>query len=190
MTTTDSGRLGALRSAGFTALLIRGILGIILGVLLLIAPLTSATILATMVVLFIGFWLILDGLTACSFAFKEKKHDVTGWGWTLAGGIAAVLTGIGAIIYPLTAAVAGTLIIRWFLVAGLLIRGVLELGDRQLGGWGIALGIINILAAIAIAVALWTNPAVALGAFIWVAAIYGIVFGIVAVIAAFKVRNA
>lgn len=67
---------------------------------------------------------------------------------------------------------------------------MLELGDRQLGGWGIALGIINILAAIAIAVALWTNPAVALGAFIWVAAIYGIVFGIVAVIAAFKVRNA
>lgn len=190
MTTTDSGRLGALRSAGFNALLIRGILGIILGVLLLIAPLTSATILATMVVLFIGFWLILDGLTACSFAFKEKKHDVSGWGWTLAGGIAAVLIGIGAIIYPLTAAVAGTLIILWFLVAGLLIRGVLELGDRQLGGWGIALGIINILAAIVIAVALWTNPAVALGAFIWVAAIYGIVFGIVAVIAAFKVRNA
>jgi len=179
-----------LRSASFASLLIRGILGILLGILLFAAPLTSATILATMVVLFVGFWLILDGATSVVFAFREKKHNVDGWGWTLAGGIVAVLVGIAAIVYPLTAAVAGTLVILWFMVVGLILRGLLELGNRRLGGWGIALGIINIVAGIVLAIVLWMNPLAALGALIWVAAVYGIIFGVAAIVIAFKVRNA
>lgn len=180
----------SLRSAGFVSLLIRGILGILLGILLFAAPLASATILATMVVLFIGFWLIFDGIASVALSFKEKKHGVHGWGWTLAGGIAAVIIGIMAVVYPLTAAVAGTLVILWFMAVGLIVRGLFELGNRRLGGWGVALGIINVIAGIIIAIVLWTLPLAALGALIWVAAVYGIIFGIAALIAAFRLRNA
>lgn len=181
--------LAELRSTGFTSLLLRGILAVLLGVIMLIAPGLSVGSIAVFLVVVIGLWLILDGIASCLLASRERKHDRRGWGWTLAGGAVAILIGCLALIFPLSTALAGGTLVLWFLAAGLILRGALELGDRRLGGRGTTIGIANILFGFFIAVMLLLNPAAVLLAMVWVAAVYGIVFGVLSIVVAFRVRD-
>ncbi|AGF73279.1 HdeD family acid-resistance protein [Corynebacterium halotolerans] len=181
--------LAELRSTGFASLLLRGILAVLLGVIMLIAPGLSVGYIAVFLVVVIGLWLILDGIASCLLASRERKHDRRGWGWTLAGGAVAILIGCLALIFPLSTALAGGTLVLWFLAAGLILRGALELGDRRLGGRGTAIGIVNILFGFFIAVMLLLNPAAVLLAMVWVAAVYGIVFGVLSIVVAFRVRD-
>ena len=179
-----------LKKTSFSWLLIRGIAAVLLGVLLLIAPGLGAATVGIFIVVCIGVWLIIDGFATSALAFRERKAGAPGWGWTLAGGIAAILAGVLALIFPLSIAAFGGLMILWFMAIGLFVRGALEIGSRRLGGWGIALGILNILFGILFVFVIIMNPAVALVSLVWVAAIYGIVFGIAAIVLAFQVRKA
>lgn len=170
--------------------MIRGIVAVLLGILLLLAPGLGAATVGVFIVVCIGVWLIIDGFATSALAFRERKAGASGWGWTLAGGIAAILAGVLALIFPLSIAAFGGLMILWFMAIGLFVRGALEIGSRRLGGWGIALGILNILFGILFVFVIIMNPAVALVSLVWVAAIYGIVFGIAAIVLAFQVRKA
>lgn len=182
--------LAELRSTGFASLLIRGILAVLLGVTMLIAPGLSVGFIAVFLVVVIGLWLILDGIASCVLASRERKHDRRGWGWTLAGGAVAILIGCLALIFPLSMAVTGGLLVLWFMATGLILRGALELGDRRLGGWGTTVGIVNVLFGFFIAVMLLLNPTAVLLTMVWVAAVYGIVFGALSIVVAFLARNA
>ena len=179
-----------LKKTSFSWLLIRGIVAVLLGILLLLAPGLGAATVGVFIVVCIGVWLIIDGFATSALAFRERKAGAPGWGWTLAGGIAAILAGVLALIFPLSIAAFGGLMILWFMAIGLFVRGALEIGSRRLGGWGIALGILNILFGILFVFVIIMNPAVALVSLVWVAAIYGIVFGIAAIVLAFQVRKA
>lgn len=179
-----------LKKTSFSWLLIRGIVAVLLGILLLLAPGLGAATVGVFIVVCIGVWLIIDGFATSALAFRERKAGAPGWGWTLAGGIAAILAGVLALIFPLSIAAFGGLMILWFMAIGLFVRGALEIGSRRLGGWGIALGILNILFGILFVFVIIMNPAAALVSLVWVAAIYGIVFGIAAIALAFQVRKA
>lgn len=179
-----------LRSTGFTSLLLRGILATLLGVIMLIAPGLSIGFIAVFLIVIIGLWLILDGIASCVLASRERKHDRRGWRWTLAGGAVAILIGCLALIFPLSTALTGGRLVLWFLAAGLISRGALELGDHRLGGRGTTIGIANIFFGFFIAIMLLLNPAAVLLAMVWVVAVYGIVFGLLSIVMAFRVRNA
>ena len=179
-----------LKKTSFSWLLIRGIVAVLLGILLLLAPGLGAATVGVFIVVCIGVWLIIDSFATSALAFRERKAGAPGWGWTLAGGIAAILAGVRALIFPLSIAAFGGLMILWFMAIGLFVRGALEIGSRRLGGWGIALGILNILFGVLFVFVIIMNPAVALVSLVWVAAIYGIVFGIAAIVLAFQVRKA
>ncbi|MGO1320324.1 MAG: DUF308 domain-containing protein [Galactobacter sp.] len=178
-----------LRKGAFTWLLTRGILGVLLGLLLFLFPLASGAGIATAVGLIIGFWLVLDGGSSCALAFREKKAG-SKWGWTLIGGIAAIVSGALALIFPAVLGSLGGLMVLWFMAIGMMVRGVLELGDTRLGGWSIALGIINLVFGVFLAVMTLLNPGGTLLGLVWVGGIYGVVFGIASIIAAVKLRKA
>ncbi|MGP6174454.1 DUF308 domain-containing protein [Corynebacterium sp. A21] len=179
-----------LREVGFRSMLVRGILGIIAGIILMVAPVFSVAFLAIFLVITIGIWGILDGFASLGLALKERRHQVEGWGWTLGGGFAALLFGIAVIVFPLSFAVVGTLMALWFFVSGVIIRGIFELFDRNIGIGGSLMGIFNIILGVIMAFLLMSNPGGILIGMVWVAGLYGVIFGLSAVIAAFKVRKA
>lgn len=180
----------SIRQAGFTWLLVRGILGILLGLVLFFAPAIGGIALATVVVVALAIWLVLDGASTIALAFREKKEGLRGWGWAMASGVIAILAGLLAFIFPVSTGAFMGVMFLWFMALGLVFRGVAAFGDRSLGGWGVALGILDIVIGVWFAVALFTDPAGMVLSMLWVAGIYGVVFGIASIVMAFKVRKA
>ncbi|MDR2256106.1 MAG: DUF308 domain-containing protein [Arthrobacter sp.] len=178
-----------LRSTGFKWLLIRGILGILLGLVLFIAPGIGGTAIAVVVVYTLAFWLVLDGFATCSLAWREKREGLKGWGWALASGIVSIIAGVLAVIFPVSTGAFMGVLFLWFMTIGLIGRGIAGLGDRSMGGWSIALGILDIIIGIWFAVALFTDPTGMVITALWVAGIYGVVFGVASIMMAFKIRK-
>ncbi|WP_418907837.1 HdeD family acid-resistance protein [Glutamicibacter endophyticus] len=174
----------------FTAMLVRGILAIVLGLLILFFPKTSSVTISLFVVLTLSFWLFLDGVASLRAGWIERKAGVKGWGWTIAGGIAAILAGLGALAFPLSVASFGGLMIMWFMALGLMIRGMLEIGSRLGGAWAKVFGVLNLLAGLALSIVIVTNPVSALLALLWIIGFYGVVFGVAALVGAFAFRRA
>ncbi|MCY1158204.1 MAG: hypothetical protein MOP51_1227, partial [Citricoccus sp.] len=56
--------------------------------------------------------------------------------------------------------------------------------------WGSFLGLINVVVAIVLAIVMFVNPLIALGALVIVVGIYGMVFGLSAILNAVRVRRA
>jgi len=179
-----------LKKTSFTWLLVRGVLGVLMGLLLLMAPLVAGGTIGVFVVVTLAVWLIFDGGASCALALRDKRAGTKGWGWALAGGIAAIVAGLFGLIFPLQIATLGGLALLWFLAIGMVVRGILEIGDRRLGGWGIALGVVNVLFGIALGILILAHPAAALAALIWVSGVYALVFGVMAIVLAVKIRKA
>jgi uncharacterized membrane protein HdeD (DUF308 family) len=178
-----------MRKGAFTWLLTRGILGVLLGLLLFFFPLASGAGIATAVGIVIGLWLILDGASSCGLAVHEKKAG-SKWGWTLVGGIAAILAGVLALIFPAVLGSLGGLMVLWFMAIGMMVRGILELGDTRLGGWSIGLGILNLVFGIWLAVMTLLNPGGTLVGLVWVGGVYGVVLGVSSIVAAIRLKRA
>jgi uncharacterized membrane protein HdeD (DUF308 family) len=178
-----------MRKGAFAWLLTRGILGVLLGLLLFFFPLASGAGIATAVGIIIGLWLILDGASSCGLAVHEKKVG-SKWGWTLVGGIAAILAGVLALIFPAVLGSLGGLMVLWFMAIGMMVRGILELGDTRLGGWSIGLGILNLVFGIWLAVMTLLNPGGTLVGLVWVGGVYGVVLGVSSIVAAIRLKRA
>jgi uncharacterized membrane protein HdeD (DUF308 family) len=137
----------------------------------------------------VGIWLVLDGITGCAIAIQRQRAGRR-WGMPLLGGIVAILAGLAVVVFPYAAAVVGGLAVLWILAIGLAVRGVLEISDRRSGKWGSFLGLINVVVAIVLAIVMFVNPLIALGALVIVVGVYGVVFGLSIILSAFRARRA
>ena len=160
--------------------LIGGIASIILGVLLITAPvMTSATL-----VVFLGIYWLVGGIVSIVTIFTRK--DKQGWGWALFLGVVGIIAGLLILQHPIiaTPAVAGILVIV-LAVDGLII-GVIQLAHGfQGGGAGpIILGILSILFALV----LLGHVFLAMVALPYVAGLFAFVGGIAAIVQAFRMR--
>lgn len=162
--------------------LIQGISLLILGILLLTSPgMTMATI-----VMFVGAYWLVDGIFSLVRIFT-KSSDVH-WGWLLLRGILGVLAGGYVLANPLmsTLMLPATLA----LIMGIqgIIMGVAGLIEAfKGGGWGAGLlGAINIY----LGFVLVSNPVIAAFILPWVLGIFGVIFGIITIIASFRLRSA
>jgi uncharacterized membrane protein HdeD (DUF308 family) len=180
------GRAGDdLRETVFWWLLVRGVLALVFGLVMVFMPGAAAAALSIV----IGIWLVLDGVTGCAIAGRRKSTGRR-WGMPLLGGVVAILAGLALVVFPYAVAVVGGVAVLWILAIGLAVRGLLEITDRRSGKWGSFLGLINVVVAIVLAVVMFVNPLVALGALVLVVGIYGVVFGLTTIISAFRVRRA
>ena len=188
---TPQNPTGAVRSlmtelgkGAFWAVLIRGILAVLFGILLFSAPAAIAVALG----IWVGAWFIVDGIFEIAHALQARKQNLS-WGWELAGGIAYVIGGIVIMIVPLTFAVMGGTVILLMMASGMLIRGILSVASKSFKGWSKVLGVLDIIFAIIIFIAVISNPGAALLALVWLIAIYTIVFGIFLIVMAFVARS-
>lgn len=173
----------------FALLLTRSILALILGVLLFIIPTIMGTLLGLTVVIALGVWFIFDGVTSIGTGIAERRHRLSNGWWDIIGGIAAVLAGICALVFPIATAVAGSLLVLWFLAFGLILRGLFEF-FAAVGGWSFRLlGVLNIIIGILLVALVLGDPTAALSGLLWFVAVYGVVFGIVGIVTAFAFRK-
>jgi len=165
------------------ALALRGVFAIIFG---LIAWLRPGITLYALVLLF-GAYSFVDGIFGVAAAVRAAERH-TRWGWLLVEGIAGIVTGIIAFVVPgITALVLLYLIAAWALVTGVLelIAGF-QLRGHLANEWLLLLGG---AASIIFGVILIVHPGAGALALIWLIGSYAIIFGILILWLAFRLRG-
>jgi uncharacterized membrane protein HdeD (DUF308 family) len=153
------------------AVLLRGFMGVLFGLIALAAPGIS---LAALVLLF-GVYAFVDGVLAIVSALRRRGASDR-WGLLLLEGLAGVGAGVATLMWPgLTALVLLYVIAAWALVTGVLeIAAAIRLRKAITGEW---LLVLSGLASIGFGLLLTIFPgAGALVVVLWIGA-YAIVFG-------------
>jgi uncharacterized membrane protein HdeD (DUF308 family) len=171
------------RSSNWWALALRGVAGILLGLLAFTMPEITITALVTV----FGLYAVMDGAFAIIAALRGVREQDR-WGWMLVEGIASVLAGLTALFMPLL----GALVLTWIVALWALVTGALEIGAavrlRKMieGEWMlmVAGGLSLVLGFLILA-----RPGVGLTVIVtWIGA-YALVAGVVTLVLAFRVRK-
>ena len=159
-------------------ILLQGIALVILGILLLTAP--GATLL--ILVQFLGIWWLVQGI----FQIVSIFVDSSLWGWKLFAGILGILAGIVILQHPLWSTILVPEIAIIIVGIQALIFGVVELVQAFQGG-GRGIGLLGVLSII-FGIVLLANPLIGVEVLPLVLGAFGLVGGIVAIVAAFTSR--
>jgi uncharacterized membrane protein HdeD (DUF308 family) len=162
--------------------LLRGLAGILFGIITFIAPAIS---LAALVLLF-GAYAFADGVLSIVAAVRRRGE--ARWGMLLLEGVAGIAVGVMTLFLPgITALTLLYLIAAWAIVTGVLeLVAAVRLRKEIKGEWVLALGGI---ASIAFGVLVALLPgAGALAIVIWIGA-YALVFGVLLVVLSFRLRS-
>lgn len=163
---------------------IRGIAAIAFGVLAFIWP---GITLIVLVYLFAAYALV-DGISAI-LAIIRGEPEARRNGWTLAIiGVAGIIAAIGTVIWPdITALALLYLVAAWAIVSGVLhIATAVRLRKEIEGELLMAL---SGVASIAFGVLLIVFPGAGLLSLVWLVAAWSIVFGVILVAFAWRLRN-
>ncbi len=82
--------LGARRHAHLALGIVSALIALAVGLLIVWRPLIGAVTLA----IFIGAYLLLDGVALIGLAWDQRKRAARGWGWLMASGVVDVLLAI------------------------------------------------------------------------------------------------
>jgi uncharacterized membrane protein HdeD (DUF308 family) len=163
--------------------LLRGIAALIFGVLSLIWPEIS---LLTLALLF-GAYALVDGLFALAAAVLGKAAAGARW-WLVIVGLLGIGVGLATFAWPgLTALALLYFVAGWVIAIGLLqVIGAIQLRKVIEDEWWLILdGALSMLFGIL----LFAVPSAGAVALVWLIALFAIVFGILMIGFAFKVRN-
>jgi uncharacterized membrane protein HdeD (DUF308 family) len=176
-------RMAAVLSRNWWILLLRGLAAIAFGVLTWMRPGIS---LAALVILFAGLALA-DGVLGIWMALAGRKENEDWWVLLLAG-----LVGLGVGILTLVAPGITALALLFYIALWAIAKGVLEIVvairlRREIEGeWMLVLAG---LASIGFGVLLLARPGAGALAILWLLAAYAVVFGVLLVLLAFRVRG-
>ncbi len=165
------------------AVAIRGAAAIIFGILALIWPSITFTVL----VLFWGAYALVDGVFATISVLTRHAGGNHRW-LLLLEGIAGILAGIVTFLYPgLTGVVLLYLIAAWAIVTGILeILAAIRLRAEITNEWLLAIaGVVSVIFGIVVAL----FPAAGALAVVWLIGAYAIVFGFLLLFVAFRLRS-
>jgi uncharacterized membrane protein HdeD (DUF308 family) len=165
------------------SLVIRGIVGIVLGVITFAWP----GITLTALVFLFGGYALLDGILCIAGAVRaaEKRER---WGVLLVEGVVGIATAVITVVWPaITALALVYLIAAWALVTGVLeIMAAIRLRRHITGEWLLVLGGV---ASVVFGILMVIAPlAGALVIAVWVGA-YAFVFGALLVALGFRLRS-
>jgi uncharacterized membrane protein HdeD (DUF308 family) len=168
---------------GWWLFLLRGIAGILFGVLAFIWP--GITLLT--LVIFYGAFALVDGVFALIAAAKGRGTTAMPTWWLVLVGLAGVLAGIATFLWPgLTALLLVIFIGAWALIRGIFeIIGAIQLRKEIDNEWWLILsGAISVLFGLIVLIA---PGAGALG-LIWAIAAFSIVSGVMLIAFALRLR--
>jgi uncharacterized membrane protein HdeD (DUF308 family) len=162
------------------SLVVRGVVGIVFGILAMVWPTSTAIALA----LLFGFWALVDGVGSIAQAFQK---DATGRVWLAVMGVLALIAAFFAIFSPAVTAVALT----WILGIWLVVRGIFELAgafasSTQVPRW---LLVVGGLLSIVLGVLFAANPGRSAVAIAFWLGLIALAWGIAFVVLGFVVRT-
>ena len=163
--------------------LVRGLLGLALGVFALMFP--GATL--AVVVLLIGSYLLVDGVIAVVKAFQVLRSDAHWWVLLLEG-ILGIAVGLAIFAWPgLSALTLAYMVGYWAIISGVFtLATAFRLRTHVKGEWLYMLfGVVSIVFGIYVLAA----PATGLVYIILATAIYGFVMGFTMIALAFRARS-
>jgi len=164
------------------AFLVRGILGILFGVVLVIFPGIG---LVAVVALFAA-WAIIGGVSSLVGAWQSRAHR--DWWVGLLEGLVGIAAGLVALLFPGLAALGLLFVIAgWAVITGLLqVWMAIRLRDRIKGELWLGL---SGLVAIAFGVLLVVFPGTGILSVLFLAGIFSIAFGAAMVMLGFRLRQ-
>jgi uncharacterized membrane protein HdeD (DUF308 family) len=192
MTSTQSG--GALPLAGpallrvlaenWWLLLLRGIAAIAFGILAFAWP---GLTLLTLTFLW-GAYALSDGIFALWAALSGRGSDMAPRWWLAVVGIASILSGLLAFLWPgITALVLLTFIASWAIIIGALqIWGAIQLRKEIEGEW---LLVLSGLLSIAFGVILIAQPGAGALALVWIIGWFALLAGCIYIALAFRLKQ-
>jgi len=166
------------------AIAIRGVAAIIFGLLTILMP---GLTLAALVLLF-GAYALVDGVFSIIAAVRRRASDPPWWALLLEG-VVGIAAGIVTFALPgLTAVTLIYVIAAWAIVTGVLeVAAAVRLRRQLSGEWRLVLsGVLSIVFGVLMMVA---PGAGALAMMLWIGA-YAIVFGVLLLALAFRLRRA
>jgi uncharacterized membrane protein HdeD (DUF308 family) len=176
------GRLADVFQLRWSALLLRGLIAIGVGLLFWARP--GAT-LGVLVLLF-GAWAFIDGIVTCWLAFEDRPQS--SWGWMLLDGLLGIAIGLFAFFRPAATAVGLLFLVGiWAVFRGIFeIAVAISLRKELEGEWRLLIaGVLSILFGITVL----ARPGAGLIAVLWLLGMYAVLYGIMMVMLAFKARS-
>jgi uncharacterized membrane protein HdeD (DUF308 family) len=164
-------------------LLLRGLAALLFGVLAILSPLITATVL----VIFFGAYALVDGIFAVYASLTHRAgHDR--WWVLLLEGLTGIVIGLLAYVYPDVA----TLFLLYFIAAWAILTGIMEIVAairlrREIEGeWLLVFsGILSVLFGILVVI----FPVFGTVAVVWLIGIYAILFGLLLITLGLRVRG-
>jgi uncharacterized membrane protein HdeD (DUF308 family) len=172
-----------LLTAAWKLLLVRGVFGIVLGIVLMVWP--QATIVVLMVL--VGLWALIDGIGLATQVFAKGAST----GQRVFFGVMALIALVVALVAIFRPGTAAS-VVTWFLGIWLLVRGLFELvgafsSTITAPRWLLVLGA---LLDLVLGWLFVTNPGTAAVAVAWVIGLFAIAWGVVFVVLALAARSA
>ncbi len=172
-----------LLTAAWKLLLVRGVFGIVLGIVLMVWP--QATIVVLMVL--VGIWALIDGIGLATQVFAKGAST----GQRVFFGVMALIALVVALVAIFRPGTAAS-VVTWFLGIWLLVRGLFELvgafsSSITAPRWLLVLGA---LLDLVLGWLFVTNPGTAAVAVAWVIGLFAIAWGVVFVVLALAARSA
>jgi uncharacterized membrane protein HdeD (DUF308 family) len=164
-------------------LAIRGVAAILFGIAAFVWPGITLTVL----VLLFGAYALVDGIFAVVAGISVRKEQERWWLMVLEG-VVGIIIGVLTFLYPsITALVLLYFIAAWAIVTGAFeIAAAIRLRREIEGEWLLALAGI---ASLIFGVLLVIQPGAGALALIWLIGAYAIVFGILMLVLAFRLRG-
>lgn len=183
--THDEAGSGPLRAfaGSWWIVLLRGIAAIMFGIVAIIWPALTLTVL----VLIYGFYALADGVIALLAAATGRAKAIPRW-WLVAIGILGIITGAITLLWPgITALVLAIFIGAWALAHGILEIAAAFTARREIGveWWLVAAGVLSVLFGVLV---LMTPGAGAL-ALIWTIGAYSLAFGALLIGCSLRLRK-
>jgi uncharacterized membrane protein HdeD (DUF308 family) len=175
--------LGSLLQRNWWVMLLRGLAAIGFGILVITKPQISLQVL----VYLFGVYVLVEGILGVAVAI-QGRNAIDSWGVLLLWGLLGVAVGILAFLKPdLTALALLFYIALWAIGTGVLeIAAAIRLRELIQNEWLLILaGIVSV----AFGVWLIARPDAGALAVLWAIGIYAIVFGVLVVLFAFKIRS-
>jgi uncharacterized membrane protein HdeD (DUF308 family) len=162
---------------------LRGILGILFGIIALIFP--GATILS--LVIFFSAYMLVDGVAGIISAVRAIRRKEDRWGLLIFEGLLNIAVGIAAFLWPgLTVVAFVWLIAAWAIVSGGLMTTAGFRLNMEHGRWWMVLGG---LLSLAYGILLIITPFIGAIVLTWWLGAYALVFGVALVVFSFKLRS-
>lgn len=165
------------------AIVLRGILACIFGILVLANPSVGVAVL----ILMFGVYAAADGVAALATAVSHGRAGLN-WGWWLFEGLVSLAVAALALARPGITLLAVVLLIAFRAI----VLGLVELGGA-VGGKGLdhrwLLGLTGVVSLL-FGVLMLANPVAGTIAMVWVIGVYAVVFGVMLVIVGVRALGA